>query len=199
MRLFVAIDLSDRQHAEAERAAQVLQRALEKARAAKAIRWVAPAQMHLTVRFIGEVDVTMGARVVEALGATLGCRAFTLALGQAGTFPAGSHPRVVWIGVEEARGGGGAGAAHEEIERRLVALGLDPDERPFRAHLTLGRVRDPRRFSAAQFRALRGAMEPLKIDPAPATVDHATLYRSHLSPKGPWYEPLARLSFGPRT
>jgi 2'-5' RNA ligase len=197
VRLFVALDLSDGQRAEAERVSQTLQRALDKARAAEAIRWVAAAQAHLTVRFIGEVDDAMGARVVDALRPPLECRPFTFALGDAGTFPGGSHPRVVWIGVKE--GGAGATAARDEIEARLVARGVEPENRPFRAHLTLGRVRDPRRFGGAAARALRAAMASVSVDASPATIDHATLYRSHLSPKGSRYEALARILFGVQT
>jgi RNA 2',3'-cyclic 3'-phosphodiesterase len=187
MRLFVAIDLSDAQRSEVERAASVLQRRLDAVKASRAVRWAASTQMHLTLRFIGEVDDALGARVADALAPPLPVSAFSLALGRPGVFPGPSRPRVIWIGLAE--GIDGAAASHDAVEARLQTIGLEPEERPFRAHVTLGRVREIRPPQAA---ALREAMDRLRIDPAPATVTHATLYRSHLSPKGARYEPLVR-------
>jgi RNA 2',3'-cyclic 3'-phosphodiesterase len=187
MRLFVAIDLSDAQRSEVERAASVFQRRLDAVKASRAVRWAASTQMHLTLRFIGEVDDALGARVADALAPPLPVSAFSLALGRPGVFPGPSRPRVIWIGLAE--GIDGAAASHDAVEARLQTIGLEPEERPFRAHVTLGRVREIRPPQAA---ALREAMDRLRIDPAPATVTHATLYRSHLSPKGARYEPLVR-------
>jgi 2'-5' RNA ligase len=187
MRLFVAIDLSDGQRAEAVRAADVLQRAMENARAPRAIRWVAHTALHLTVRFIGEVDEEQGGQIVAALARPLEVAPFQLALGNVGTFPPSGVPRVVWVGVGD--GQPGASAAHHGIEIRLTALGLPSEARKFRPHLTLGRVREIRGPQAAELmKAARG----LRIDPAPALVRSLTLYRSYLSPKGPRYEPLTR-------
>jgi 2'-5' RNA ligase len=186
MRLFVAIDLSDGQRAEAVRAAEVLQRALESAGAPRAIRWVAHHALHLTVRFIGEVDDDHGGRIVAALARPLEIAAFELTLENVGTFPGSGLPRVVWVGVGDQSG---ASAAREGLEARLTALGVPSEARKFRPHLTLGRVREIRRSQAAELvKAARG----LRIDPAPALVERVTLYRSYLSPKGPRYEPLTR-------
>jgi len=187
MRLFVAIDLSDDQRAEAARAADVLQRALDAAQAPRAVRWVAAPQLHVTLRFIGEVDDALGARLGEALAPPLSISSFSLALGDPGVFPGPGRPRVIWIGLAD--GVEGASASHDAIEERLRSRGLPQEERPFRAHVTLGRVREMRPAQAA---ALREAIARLRIDPAPATVTHATLYRSRLSPKGAQYDALAR-------
>jgi 2'-5' RNA ligase len=187
MRLFVAIDLSEAQRNEAERAAGVLQRRLDSAKASHAIRWASAAHMHLTLRFIGEVDDGMGARVVQALAPPLSVPRFSLALGRPGVFPGPGRPRVIWLGLAE--GNDGAAASHDAVEARLETIGLPPDERPFRGHVTLGRVRELRPAQAA---VLREAMDRLSIDAAAATVTDVTLYRSHLSPKGARYEPLLR-------
>jgi RNA 2',3'-cyclic 3'-phosphodiesterase len=187
MRLFVAVDLSDEQRTEAERAAGVLQRRLDAVKASRAVRWASPSQMHLTLRFIGEVDQALGARIAESLAPPLPVPAFSLALGRPGVFPGPSRPRVIWIGLAE--GSDAAAASHAAVEARLQTLGLEPEERRFRAHVTLGRVREIRPPQAA---ALREAMDRLRITPAPATITHVTLYRSHLSPKGARYEPLVR-------
>lgn len=188
MRLFIAIDLSEVQRAEAAGAARTLQHALEKARAFRAIRWVAPEAMHLTVRFIGEVSDAIGERLRDALSTPIACAPFTVALGDASTFPAGGVPRVVWIGLSQ--GADGARVVYEQVDAVVRRLGLAPESRDYRAHLTLGRVRDLQHRPAAR---LREALATLRIDPSPETADHATLYRSHLSPKGPRYEPLTRI------
>lgn len=187
MRLFVAIDLSDAQRAEAARVAEALQRALEAARAPRAVRWASSSQMHVTLRFIGEVGDAEGARLVGSLTPPLSVPPFSVALGAPGVFPGPGRPRVLWIGLAD--GIAGAAASHAAIEHRLNAAGVPPEARSFRAHLTLGRVREIRPVQAS---ALREAMDRLSIDPAPATVTHATLYRSHLSPKGARYEALVR-------
>jgi RNA 2',3'-cyclic 3'-phosphodiesterase len=188
MRLFTALDLSDAQRSEAARAAEALQRELDRVRAPRAVRWVAPDRLHLTVRFIGEVGDDFGARIAEALSAPLEVAPFTLALGDPGTFPSSGQPRVVWLGLAE--GAAGSSAAHDAIDARLAALGVPSEERSFKAHLTLGRVRE---IGRAQAGALMTAARALHISRSPATVAHLTLYRSYLSPKGPRYEPLARI------
>jgi RNA 2',3'-cyclic 3'-phosphodiesterase len=187
MRLFVAIDLTDAQRTAASRVVESLQRALEGARAPRAVRWAPPAQMHVTLRFIGEVTETDGARLAESLAPPLAVPPFTLACGRAGMFPGPARPRVLWIGLAE--GAAGAAASHDAIEQRVTAAGVAPEARAFHAHVTIGRVRELRSKQAA---VLRDAMTSLKIDLAAATVTHTTLYRSHLSPKGARYEPLVR-------
>jgi 2'-5' RNA ligase len=187
MRLFVAIDLSEAQRQEAARAAAVLQHRLDAANAARAVRWTAAAQLHLTLRFIGEVEDELGARIAHALSPPLAISPFSLALGSVGVFPGPGRPRVIWLGLAEGREG--AAALHGAVEASLQTLGLAREERPFRGHVTLGRVREIRQAQAA---ALREAMDRLTIDPAPATLTNVTLYRSHLSPKGARYEPLVR-------
>lgn len=187
MRLFVAIDLSDAQRQEAERAAAVLQRRLDAAGAARAVRWAGAEQMHLTLRFIGEVADALGERIAAVLAPPLSARSFTLSLGRPGVFPGPGRPRVIWLGLAE--GGEGASASHEAVEARLETLGVPREERPFRGHVTLGRVREIRRAHAS---ALCEALDRLTIDPAAATVTDVTLYRSHLSPNGARYEPIVR-------
>jgi 2'-5' RNA ligase len=187
MRLFVAIDLSDAQRHEAERVAALLQRQLDAVGAARAVRWSGAEQMHLTLRFVGEVADAVGERIAAVLAPPLAASSFAISLGRPGVFPGPGRPRVIWLGLAE--GGEGATASHEAVEARLQTLGLPREERPFRGHVTLGRVREIRPTYAS---VLREAMDRLTIDPAPATVTEVTLYRSHLSPKGARYEPLVR-------
>jgi 2'-5' RNA ligase len=142
-------------------------------------RWVPAANLHLTVRFIGNVELT----AVEGIADRLAARrlaGFELGLGGVGTFRRGRMVRVVWIEVLA-----GAEAARELaalVEAECAAAGLVPEARPFQPHLTLARAR-PR----------EGA--PLPPPPAPPglepwRVDELVLYRSQLGRAGSVYEPL---------
>ena len=183
MRLFVAADLpQDARDAVAE-AQKRLASAL--AGAAGLLRWVRAEHAHLTLVFLGEVEEARAPAVVDAVGRDVDAAAFDIALETIGVFPPRGAPRVLWIGV-------GAGASQvidlqRELARRIGALGIPLEDRPFHPHLTLARWRDAR--SPDRDRALRSAPPGIV---ATARVDGATLYRSRLSPSGPSYTALAR-------
>jgi 2'-5' RNA ligase len=179
MRCFVAIDLPDDVRAAVAAAQERLRAASPRAD----VRWTAPHAMHLTLRFLGEVAD------VEPVGATLatvGARhaPVALAAGGLGAFPGLARPRVLWAGITA--GIRELGLLAADVERALVPLGFAPEARPFRAHLTLARVRSPR--------GLRRIAAAIAGD-APFgewTATEMVLYRSHLRPGGSIYEPLRR-------
>src|SRR5262249_42877826 len=107
------------------------------------VRWVDPAGMHLTLKFLGEVDA---ARVpdVEAALADVARRHAPLARAAGGLagFPGATRPRVVFAGI--AGGLRELGLLAADVERACEALGFAPEARPFRGHVTLGRVRSPK-------------------------------------------------------
>lgn len=124
-------------------------------------KWVDPGNFHLTLRFIGEVDEGAAADVDEALS-RLKARPFSLQLAGTGTF-GGDKPRQLWVGVEREPA---LATLQGKIEQALMRAGLPPEPRKFAPHVTLARLREPRRadiqlFLAdhAQFRA-----EPLRVD-----------------------------------
>jgi 2'-5' RNA ligase len=82
----------------------------------------------------------------------------------------------------------GLGAIHDEMNRRLLPFGFEPESRPFSAHLTLARVKDAPRGSG---RAVRDALAGRDVSAPPVRVTAATLFQSHLSPHGPRYEAVA--------
>jgi len=149
------------------------------------ITWIPPERMHLTIRFIGQVDDARVERVTAALAPAVPQAPFQMTLGGAGVFPERGAPRVLWVGVR---------AGVEELLRvertvneRLAALGISPEDRGFSPHLTLARVRD-----AAGLHS-RPWLSSLESAPVGTTrVDAITLYESRLSPKGPTYVPLQR-------
>jgi 2'-5' RNA ligase len=185
VRLFIAVDPDEAVKAAAGAAARELAGRLRGA--ARAVRWVDPTNLHLTVRFIGDVDPPAAARVREQLEPPIAIDAFELAFGGVGAFPAAGPPRVVWIGVT--RGAAGLAGLHDELERRVRAAGLPPDDRPFAAHLTIGRVK---RADSATGAAIRRELSGCRIDVAASQVTAVTLYRSRTLPSGPVYEALSR-------
>lgn len=186
MRLFVACEIGEALAAKTAELSRELQRRTAAAAPTSKVTWIPPDRLHLTIRFIGEVDDERGAAVGAALAEPLGVTPFDLTLAGAGAFPRGGAPRVLWVGVSAGREA--LVAAEREVSSRLARLGIPPEERAYSPHLTLARVRD-----AAGLRTA-----PL-LDGLTASVigtvhiDAITLFQSKLSPKGPTYTPLLRI------
>jgi 2'-5' RNA ligase len=110
---------------------------------APGLAWVRADNLHLTLRFLGEVEPAALERVREAVEiAATAVPAFTVELGGLGGFPSGRAPRVVWAGV--IAGGEGLGALHAALEAALITRGIPGEGRGFHPHVTLARARDPR-------------------------------------------------------
>lgn len=187
MRLFVAVDLSDevRHHARAARHA-LCRRA---PRLERELRWVDSGLMHVTLRFIGEVDDAGAERLRQTLDQPIARAPFDLEPADPHWLPSAARPRVLVLGFR--RGGDQLRELHDAVEVRVrAAVPVGPEERMFLPHLTLARVRDPRR--TREFAALGPALVDEPESRPSARVDHVTLYQSHLSPKGPTYVALAR-------
>lgn len=105
------------------------------------IRWVRPEGIHLTLKFLGEVPVDRVARIEGALRGTGRCRPHDVEVRGIGTFPERGRPRVIWAGLS----GDVAEVVRlaSSIEAALEQAGLPRETREFRAHLTLGRFREP--------------------------------------------------------
>ena len=107
------------------------------------VKWVGADQVHVTLKFLGEVPEERLGELSEGLsGAARAARPFVLPLGGFGAFPSAERARVVWCGC---------GAVpplellHHDVEQATAALGFPVEGRPFRPHVTLGRVRDDAR------------------------------------------------------
>jgi 2'-5' RNA ligase len=158
--------------------------------AQRAVSWVTPANMHLTLRFIGEVDPEIANELTHRLAKPFGVPPFRLAVGGLGAFPRSGPPRVIWLGLTA--GAGGLSAVHDEVESRLKDLPIEREDRPFRAHLTLGRVRTPLGAAAGQ------AIASVRADAIGACdIGEVTLFESRLSPRGAVYTALARGPLSP--
>ena len=151
----------------------------ECARRAPQFRWTPSANLHLTIRFLGQLEISVAERIVDRL-VDMNLTAYDLKLGQLGTFNRGRLARVVWLGLVE--GGMESQRLAATVESECGRAGLEAEKRPFSPHLTLARAR-PR----------DGA--PLPELPAVPSIEawRATeliLYQSRLGRSGAIYEPL---------
>jgi 2'-5' RNA ligase len=155
------------------------------------VSWVAPENLHVTLKFLGNVDPTRLDAVRSALAAAAPAReAFDLAVQGLGAFPSPTRPRVIWAGV--GAGEAPAAALAGRVEELLVPLGFAREARPFAAHVTLGRVREPRPDAALAEALAAGAARPFGL----VRVARLSLMRSELSPRGARYTELAGWPLG---
>lgn len=187
-RLFVALEPPDAVRRRVAALAVELRRAA--GRAADDVRWVPPENVHLTLQFLGAVPEERVADVEAAVRAAAGqARPLSLEVKGVGGFPNARRPRVVWAGLQgdtEALAG-----LVRDLGRRLAPLGFPPEDRAFSAHLTLGRARDARGAPGLAGSLAHAAEAP----PAPWRAGELVLVESHLSPRGPRYEAIARAPF----
>ncbi len=141
-------------------------------------RWIAPENMHLTLRFIGDIDEARYEDVMEALD---GVRApvFEMTLERLGTFERGRIPHSLWVGV---RREDTLFQLQAKIERAIVRAGFEPERRRFTPHVTIARLRDARPDQVGDFMRRH---EPVRL--APIWVEHLVLFSSHLSKYGADY------------
>ncbi|MCA9129218.1 MAG: RNA 2',3'-cyclic phosphodiesterase [Planctomycetales bacterium] len=133
-RSFIGIDLGPA-------ASAAVARLLQKLRGqTSAVRWVEEQQLHLTIKFLGELDNVLLPGVCANLRAVCQhCEPFRLSLGELGTFPRGKPPRVVWVGIDDPESR--LQALYERLDEAFVEYGLPRESRGFSPHLTLGRVK----------------------------------------------------------
>lgn len=155
----------------------------------KDVRWVSPAGMHLTLKFLGEVSPNFSREICRTLDLVVGKHSpFGLVVRGTGVFPPGKGaPRVLWAGIEA---GPGLESLHEEIEQGLEKLGLERERREFHPHLTLGRVKLPRR-NGRLLAELEKHRERVfgRMD-----VSRVTFFQSFLKPEGAEYRALAEFN-----
>lgn len=193
MRLFVAIELPEAWRVEATAARRwLLDRLLHPSGEAvddqPGLRFTSPERLHLTLRFLGEVDEAALPALQQQLAGEVVAVDVALELAALGTFGSRARPRVVWLGL----GGDldGLQATRAAVDRALVAAGVAVDDQPLRPHITLARV--DRRATPGQRRAIRAAIEEIEA-PASArfVAREVVLVRSHLG-RDVRYEVLGR-------
>jgi 2'-5' RNA ligase len=181
IRCFVALELPLEIQSE-------LSQAAAKLKAAQAdVKWVEPENVHLTVKFLGEIPHNKVLQIGMALSALGQRRAIASRLAGLGAFPVLNKPRVVWAGLDE--GLEELGEIQKVVEDRMAELGFQREERGFLPHLTLGRVRSNR--NAAELSRLITDTRPRPLEFAFRSL---TLMKSTLAPGGSVYQPLQTVS-----
>ncbi|MFQ5927201.1 MAG: RNA 2',3'-cyclic phosphodiesterase [Terriglobia bacterium] len=184
MRLFVAIDLSPEVHTALAELIEKLQPATD----TLPLRWVKPEGMHVTVKFIGETPKEKLNPIRTRLASVHTGAPVEMCFRRLGFFPNERQPRVFWVGIEATTNLAELAA---QVETELAALGIPPEKRPFRPHLTLARFRAPDRSRTLQ-EAIRGLVEQ---EFGRQTATEFILYQSQLSPRGADYKRLAHFDF----
>lgn len=183
MRLFVACELAAGVVAALARVTKELRARIEASAPRARLTWVPAERLHLTVRFIGEVDEGRARDVAGALAPALALPPFEITVGEIGAFPPKGPPRVIWAGI--AAGRERMADLERAVSARLEACGVPPEARAYSPHLTLARVRE-----AGGLRA-RAVSETAPAGPfGTSVVDAITLFQSRMSPDGPTYVPL---------
>jgi 2'-5' RNA ligase len=183
IRAFVAVDPSEEARAELGR----IQRALAEGLAGQPrfkVSFPKPENLHLTLRFLGNVSAERLDAIGTALAEVGGTDRFEIAFDTLGAFPDARRPRVLWIAPSR---GDELKALAKRVDGVLAELGIPPEDRPWSPHLTLGRVR----------RAGRSADRVLETvsprDAVTSPVTEVVLYRSELHPGGPRYTAIKRV------
>lgn len=186
VRLFVAIDPDDRLRAGLADRVEALRAELGRD---SELRWVAPENLHVTLRFIGSVERAQAEAIAGAIEPPMAMSPFEMTPGAGVAFPEARQPRVLAVRVEPSDG---FAMVRDEIEGRLVRSGVAPERRPFVPHLTVGRVPPTARGQSGR---LRQTLERVFAAPLGCCrVDHVTLYESRLTSRMPVYVPLQRIA-----
>ena len=190
IRTFIAIELDNTVKAELEK----VQRRLRAEPISGVVRWVAPGSVHLTLKFLGDMEPERTPHVLAALKtACTGIAPFEVTVRGAGCFPNYQRPNVIWAGLV-----GQVQAATQlaqRIENECARLGFEPEDRPFSPHLTLGRV--SREADPSERHQIGEMVRRLDIGiNGVIHADMVCLIRSDLKPAGSVYTTLGFVKLG---
>jgi 2'-5' RNA ligase len=183
LRAFIAIDLPQTTQDSIEKESSRLQNILGK----QTIRWTAISNMHLTLKFLGNIPnnhVDFLKQILTQIADSHS--AFDLQISGHGSFPSLKLPRVIWLGVQSSAG---LMSMQKNVEEAVTKLGYEKEARAFSPHLTLGRVKQ--NIPQSDLQKIRTALQMFqlgKIDPA--RVDSIHLYQSELHSEGSIYTKL---------
>jgi RNA 2',3'-cyclic 3'-phosphodiesterase len=151
-----------------------------------AASWTRVENIHLTLKFFGNVAVDRIPKISAAASrAAKEFSSFPIGVGTTGVFPRPSRPQVLWIGVSDPTGK--LSMLQRRLEEECEIEGFEKEDRAFRPHLTLARMRKPEGA-----KRLAEAHMHMQFDPAEITLSELTVFRSELSSKGSRYTPISR-------
>lgn len=176
-RVFCAIELPDDVRARLEDHVRRLRKSVPEAAAS----WSRVENIHLTLKFFGNVEVTRIEKISAAAErAVKEFSTFQIGIGETGVFPRPSRPQVLWIGVRDPSGQ--LTALQERFEDECAAEGFPKENRAYRPHLTIARLRKPEGA-----RSLADAHLKMHFEATEVAINQLVIFRSELSPKGSKY------------
>ncbi|MFC1921912.1 RNA 2',3'-cyclic phosphodiesterase [Chloroflexota bacterium] len=189
IRAFIAIDLSQGILERIDQMSLDLRSRLEKV----PVRWVPAENIHLTLKFLGNVSTANLEMLKEIMGNVVSNHhECDISVGGIGAFPKTHNPRVIWVGMEVPQE---LISLQHNIEIETARLGYSREHRPFSPHLTFGRV--SRNASSQDVRAIAEILDSYKVGFLGATrITSVYLYRSDLKPDGAVYTPIYTAALG---
>jgi 2'-5' RNA ligase len=176
-RVFCAVELPAEVHARLEDHILKLRQEVPDAAAS----WSRVENIHLTLKFFGNVEVKRIARISEAAERVVKqFSTFQIGVGETGVFPRPSRPQVLWIGVSDPSGQ--LSALQDKFENECAADRFEKEDRAYRPHLTIARLRKPEGA-----RQLADAHLQMKFEQIEVELKELVVFRSELSPKGSKY------------
>lgn len=157
----------------------------------KTVSWVKPANVHLTLKFLGNISEKRALRVKGTLEKTVaGMSSFRMQTDELGVFPHARNPRVIWLGLTEATGA--LIRLEKNLSKELEKLGFERERKKFTPHITLGRIRSNKeKDKIMELIETRGEFPPHEI-----FVDKIELIQSDLKPTGAVYSVLSSIPLG---
>lgn len=182
MRTFIAIELP----VEIKTRLCKLQEQLKTSQAD--VKWVEPGNIHLTLKFLGEIDGEKMEKVTSILeDIAKGKSPFKIRIYTLGAFPKVNLPRVIWVGID--KGDNEVKEITRELEERIAKLGIPGEDRPFSSHITIGRTKSTLNRERL-VEDLKTAQQGFGQENLEFSVTKITLFKSTLTPEGPIYETL---------
>ncbi|MCA9213748.1 MAG: RNA 2',3'-cyclic phosphodiesterase [Planctomycetales bacterium] len=182
LRTFVAIEMPVAVKQSATQAVATMQKATE------SVRWVSTDQLHLTLKFLGDVEDRDIYSVCQAAQrSVVGIERLSIECGGIGAFPSIQKPRIIWFGAQDPSGS--LTRVFTNLEGELSGLGFPKEPRRFAPHITLGRVRHGRRNLGDLTEVLNSFSDASPIE---VPVDELTVFTSELHRSGPVYTVVGR-------
>lgn len=180
LRTFIAVEIPPQMQRSIQREIEPLRQMI----GTSLVRWLPAENIHLTLKFFGDVSPANVDMLTQMLRAEAdACSPFDIQLGGLGSFPSLKLPRVIYIGIQAPAG---LEALYHGIQSAAARLGYESEPRSFSPHLTIGRVRQ--NVISSEQQKIRRALEEIKIDSlGTARVDSVHLYKSDLKPGGSVY------------
>ena len=183
MRIFIAVELPAKSREKIDTIINYFKTQLPN----QSLKWVGAENLHLTIKFIGEIPEEALSKVKIIIDDVLAQQPeFSISIEGLGMFPNLNNPQVIWLGII---GGDPLVSIHHQLNQSLAQIGVKPDHRPLSPHLTIARVRQGvDRFTLS---TIGNSLPGFKVDSLGSfTIDRITLFQSNLKPTGPHYKAL---------